>query len=146
MYPECFWKQSSKSKSKTDGDYPNIQLKVKMDDVRALLWINYRYTFARKKTRRVQVLVIVLSTAYHILILFLELLTGLYIINRIHLIYSYLCKLVCSACEYHGYFWFVHMSLRFDNDSKFWDITEANVNTLFPVQVYICNHRSDLIL
>lgn len=84
-------------------------------------------------------------TAYHILILFLELLTGLYIINRIHLKYSYLCKL-CSACEYHGYFWFVHMSLRFDNDSKFWDITEANINTLFPVQVYIWNHRSDLIL
>lgn len=111
--------------------------------IRALLWINYRYIFARKK-RRVQVHVIVLSTAYHILILFLELLTGLYIINRIHLIYSYLCKL-CSACEYHGYFLFVHRSFHFDNESKFWYITEANVNTLFTVQVYY-NHRSDLIL
>lgn len=117
-----------------------------MDDVRALLWINYRQVHICKEKKRVQVHVIVLSTAYHILMLFLELLTGLYIINRIHLIYSYLYKLVCSACEYHGYFGFVHMSLRFDNDSKFWDITEANVNTLFPVQVYICNHRSDLIL
>lgn len=64
----------------------------------------------------------------------------------IHLKYSYLCKLVCSACEYHGYFWFVHRSFHFDNESKFWYITEANINTLFPVQVYICNHRSDLIL
>lgn len=135
MYPEGFWKQSSKSKSKTDGDYPNIQLKVKMDDVRSLLV--HKYTCPCTCD--------CVSTAYHILILFLKLLTGLYIINRIHLKYSYLCKL-CSACEYHGYFWFVHMSLRFDNDSKFWDITKANVNTLFPVQVYIWNHRSDLIL
>lgn len=98
-----------------------------MDDVRALLV--HKYTCPCTCD--------CVCTAYHILILFLELLTGLYIINRNHLIYSYLYKLVCSAREYHGYFGFVHMSLRFDNDSKFWDITEANVNTLFPVQVYI---------
>lgn len=73
------------------------------------------------------------SIVYYIFIFFLEFLMGFYIINCIYLKYFYLYKLVCFVCEYYGYFGFVYMSLCFDNDLKFWDIMEVNINILFFV-------------